>query len=149
MALWWVVALAWAGAPEDAVVAAFSPRHAAPACEAVAAGFAPAERLAAFVAVAEGVEVPPWVPLAAAGCVAEQGEDPLARAAVERWITGSDTSGLAYAALGRLDALPPDVAAPIASLAVTRAETDPRFATYALPTLARSRHEAVRTAARP
>lgn len=144
-----LVAAAYAASPEEAIVAAFTPRHVTATCDAIAVEHPKDRRVAAFVAVAEGVEVPPWVPVAAAGCVAELGREPVARAAVDRWIADPSRMGLAVAALGRLDALPADVAAPLALAAVARGDGDARFAAWARPLLDASRHDAVRASLRP
>jgi len=148
------IALALAAAPEGSpavraeVVQGLLPRDGAIACADLAPEVDAATRRAALVQVAETVQRPPWVPVRAAGCVAEQaGRDPVARAAAERWLADPGTFGLALAVLDHLDRLDGVTAIRLAGDAVDRAKRESRFALYARPALARSRYPPVRAKA--
>lgn len=149
--MWWLTALAvaFAGSPADEIVAAFTPRHAAPPCSEVAPGWSDDARRAAFVAVAEEIEAPPWVPLAAAACVAEGAEDPVTFEVVRRWIDDPARAGLALAAVHRLDRLPESTATHLAEAAVARGTRDARFGAWVREPLVRSAHAGVRRSAEP
>jgi len=142
--LWVVSGLALAAPPEAEVVAALLPRHGQASCADLARQIDAGALTAALVAVAEGVEHPPWVPMRAARCVVEAAaEDPLALRAAEAWLRDEARPGLALMVTQGLDSLEPEAAVPLADLAIARGRVDSRFAAYASAALLRSRHPEV------
>lgn len=108
-------ALAW-GAPENVeqVRHALAMRHPMPCAELEALTPTPVDTL---LHVVDTVEMPPWAPMRAAQCLIER--HPLeARASLEVWVVEPGLKGLGRLVLGALDALPVEVALPVAERAL-------------------------------
>ena len=102
-----------------------SQRHDA-GCQSVLALGTAEEVRDSLLTIAEGAEAPPWAPLRAASCLtAEMGSDPLVQPALERWVREPAYSGLGFAVLQGVDALPEGQAVALAKVALAR--TDERF----------------------
>ncbi|TNE87142.1 MAG: hypothetical protein EP330_19430 [Deltaproteobacteria bacterium] len=130
--MWWWLGLALAAPPE--LVTSLSARHASQTCD----EFVETYGVEALVEVAEGTEMPPWLPMRAASCVGaavDRGGD----AAVLRWLGNDALPGLAVAAVAGLEqarTLPEGLAPAVAARLA-----DPRFARGVR--LERSRHPAL------
>jgi hypothetical protein len=101
---------------------ALSQRH-DPGCEAVEA--TTADPVHALLEMTER-QMPPWVPIRAAACLATRHTDAV-RPQLDSWVTDPQTKGLMLTVMGLLDAMPPEHAHALADLAVTRG-SDPAAA---------------------
>lgn len=96
--MWWMVALAFAE-PAPELVSALSARHMTTDC----AALVETHGVEALVEVADGMQMPPWLPMRAAHCVgtvADRGGE----RAILRWLRDEDLPGLAAAAVTGLEA---------------------------------------------
>lgn len=117
----------------DAMVRAFAARDAAPACHAVESlSPTPVEALQWMVAE---VQMPPQVPMRAAGCLIGYGD--AVRDDLMRWVSDPALEGLGRLVLQRLPDLPAELAADVvataregslAEAATDAADADPRLA---------------------
>lgn len=100
----------------ELVVQALSSRDGV-SCDAVEALTAtPVETLGAVV---DTVKMPAYAPMRAADCLVTR--HPLdVRARMERWVVEPELAGLGRLVLGRIDAIPADVALPLVRLAIAQ-----------------------------
>jgi len=127
----------------DAVYQQLAQRH-APTCASLwELGEAAAVR-EGLVKVATEATMPPWAPIHAAGCLVERiGSDAETYAMVKGWMLDGNKAGLALVVVQRVDTLEEPQAVELATLAVARAQLDPRFGLYAQPALKASKYEGV------
>jgi hypothetical protein len=104
------------------VYRALAQRH-DPGCEVVEANAA--DPVTALLEMTER-EMPPWVPIRAAACLATRHTDAV-RPQLEAWVTQPHTKGLMLTVVGLLDAMPSEHAHELAELAMTRG-SDPAAA---------------------
>jgi hypothetical protein len=110
-----LASLAAAG-PENVgdVVRALSLRHPMACAEIEALTPTPVDTLQHVVAT---VELPPWAPMRAADCLV-RGHAVEVRPSIERWVTDPAFTGLGRLVLLDLDAMPVEVAVPVARKAL-------------------------------
>lgn len=103
-------------APEnvDPVVKALSSRHPAPCEQIEALTPTPVDTLQHVVAT---VELPPWAPMRAADCLVRRHAAEV-QPSLEAWVTDPAVAGLGRMVLADLDAMPVEVAVPVARTAL-------------------------------
>ncbi|MEQ1501031.1 MAG: hypothetical protein ABMB14_02320 [Myxococcota bacterium] len=107
----------------DAVIRTLS-SHDPVSCDVVeAATRTPVQTL---LAVVDTVSMPPWAPMRAAGCLVERHAVEV-RGELEGWVIAPDKQGLGRLVLASLDAMPVEVAVPVARLALAQG-ADPALA---------------------
>lgn len=137
--MWMLIAGQARANPElDAVVHALSSRDPV-SCEALEA-LTPTPT-ATLLEVVDTVQMPPWAPMRAADCLVEHHATEI-RDHLDRWVTDPALAGLNRLVLGKLDAMPVEVAVPVAQKALTG--TDPELARTRI---AASKVDAVRAVA--
>ncbi len=106
----------WAPTPaETELVRALSARDGAPSCAELEA-MVPAP-VGSLQSIVEHVTMPPWVGMRAADCILA-GHAAESRTLIESWVTRPELKGLGILTLGRLDAMPADIATAIATKAI-------------------------------
>lgn len=103
-------------AEQDAVYKALSMRHDTLSCDQLDA--MSSDPLGTYLFLIEHAEQPAWVGMRAASCVMENHAE-AAQPELQRWVTSSDTRGLAILAMDRLDSLPLAIALDLATRALT------------------------------
>jgi hypothetical protein len=104
-------------APEAALIQQLSLRDGSPPCAEMEASLpAPA---ASLKAVVQNVQMPPWVPMRAAECLLV-GHATESKPELLDWVTRPELKGLGLLALGRLDAMPVELATEVATTAIAR-----------------------------
>jgi hypothetical protein len=102
-------------AGQEELARALSVRDAPPPCAELEAQAQ--DPLADLLAVVEHVQMPPWVSVRAATCVASRHAE-AAEASLLRWVTDPDLRGLGLVTLNLLDDIPEPVAARVAAAAL-------------------------------
>lgn len=127
----------------DAVYHELSQRHAS-GCDALWSIGSEEEVRDALVTVASEATMPPWAPVNAARCLVPRfASDPIVEEQVKGWMSDPSLGGLALIVVQNLDEVEESSAIRIAELAVSRAESDSRFALYARQAFEASTHDAL------
>ncbi|NOY27733.1 MAG: hypothetical protein GXP62_17865 [Oligoflexia bacterium] len=103
-------------AEQEAVYKALSMRHDTLSCDQLDA--MSSDPLGTYLFLIEHAEQPAWVGMRAASCVLENHAQ-AAQPELQRWVSSSDTRGLAILAMDRLDSLPLEIAQDLATRALT------------------------------
>lgn len=113
-------------APEDleAVTRALSLRDPVPCEKIEALTPSPVETL---LEVVDTVRMPPWAPMQAAQCLLQRHPVEVPRERLDAWVTDPGLKGLGRLVLGELDAMPIEIAVPVARTALERG-SDPELA---------------------
>jgi hypothetical protein len=117
----------------DAMFKALSAYDGEPACADVEA-LTP-QPVPALLELVRTVQMPPTVPMRAAGCLVDRHAVEVADA-LEAWVGSADTLGLARLVADKIDAVPPEVAVRVAAAAAAgpnAADLGPRLARSARP----------------
>lgn len=115
------------------MIQALSVRHDPPTCHELEK--LSSEPLADLLVLVHEVKQPAWVGMRAAGCVVQR-HGAEAEPELVRWVTSSDTLGLARLVASSIDALPPQVAVRVAGAGlegVHREDQRARLASSTLP----------------
>ena len=126
------------------ITKAFSARDNVPSCEVVANWGTTESVSKAMRNITETVAMPPWAPMQAAGCVAQDATaDPKSWEMVQGWMVDEKTAGFALVVVQNVDVLDASKARVIAGLALKRAKTDARFSRMVRNPMQASQHSAV------